>query len=191
MLGLGAVALTAACVAHRTPDTVDAARLSIDIPPPAHPRALSTAAPSEALLAKAPAPSLQDALIVTPQTPFVQNAAIPDAQRALDCLTQAVYYEARSEPIDGQRAVAQVVLNRVRNPAYPNSVCGTVYEGSRRATGCQFSFTCDGSLGASPRARRLGARRRGGQRRFGGIGLRTRGHRDLLPYQRHQSLVGR
>jgi spore germination cell wall hydrolase CwlJ-like protein len=146
MLGLGVVALTAACVAHRAPDAVGAARLSIEVPPPARRLALSTAAPSEALLAKAPAPTLQDALVVTPQTPFVQNAAVPDAQRALDCLTQAVYYEARSEPIDGQRAVAQVVLNRVRNPAYPNSVCGTVYEGSRRATGCQFSFTCDGSL---------------------------------------------
>src|SRR3546814_14176438 len=48
----------------------------------------------------------------------------------------------------GQQAVAQVVLNRVRNPAFPNSVCGTVYEGSSRSTGCQFTFTCDGSLTA-------------------------------------------
>jgi hypothetical protein len=69
-----------------------------------------------------------------------------DASRALDCLTAAVYYEARSEPDDGQRAVAQVVLNRVRNPAFPGSVCGVVYQGSLRSTGCQFSFTCDGSL---------------------------------------------
>ncbi|WBO21676.1 cell wall hydrolase [Sphingomonas abietis] len=69
-----------------------------------------------------------------------------DAGRALDCLTAAVYYEARSESPDGQRAVAQVVLNRVRNPAFPGSVCGVVYQGSYRATGCQFSFTCDGSL---------------------------------------------
>jgi len=75
---------------------------------------------------------------------FAQNDA--DAQRSLECLTAAVYYEARSEPLDGQRAVAQVVLNRVRNPAYPNSVCGVVYQGSERRTGCQFTFTCDGSM---------------------------------------------
>jgi hypothetical protein len=66
--------------------------------------------------------------------------------RALQCLTEAIYYEARSESDDGQRAVAQVVLNRVRHPAYPNSVCGVVYQGSHRRTGCQFTFTCDGSI---------------------------------------------
>ena len=69
-----------------------------------------------------------------------------DARRATDCLTQAVYYEARSEPEEGQRAVAQVVLNRVRDRAFPHSVCGVVYQGSERRTGCQFSFTCDGSM---------------------------------------------
>ena len=72
--------------------------------------------------------------------------AADDAARALDCLTQAVYYEARSEPVDGERAVAQVVLNRVRDRAFPKSVCGVVYQGSERRTGCQFTFTCDGSL---------------------------------------------
>jgi hypothetical protein len=66
--------------------------------------------------------------------------------RALQCLTEAIYYEARSESEDGQRAVAQVVLNRVRHPSYPNSVCGVVYQGSARTTGCQFTFTCDGSM---------------------------------------------
>ena len=69
-----------------------------------------------------------------------------DTRRATDCLTQAVYYEARSEPQDGQRAVAQVVLNRVRDRAFPHSICGVVYQGSERRTGCQFSFTCDGSM---------------------------------------------
>ncbi|WP_294272464.1 cell wall hydrolase, partial [uncultured Sphingomonas sp.] len=58
----------------------------------------------------------------------------------------AIYYEARSEPVDGQRAVAQVVLNRVRDRAFPKSICGVVYQGSGRSTGCQFSFTCDGSM---------------------------------------------
>ena len=65
------------------------------------------------------------------------------------CLAQAIYYEAALEPVAGQRAVAQVVLNRVRHPAYPNSVCGVVYEGVSRPV-CQFSFTCDGSLLRAP-----------------------------------------
>lgn len=69
---------------------------------------------------------------------------------ALRCLTQAVYYEAASEPDEGQRGVAQVVLNRVRHPAFPNTVCGVVFQGSERVTGCQFSFTCDGSLARTP-----------------------------------------
>jgi len=70
--------------------------------------------------------------------------------RASECLAQAVWYEAASESEAGQRAVAQVVLNRVAHPAWPNSVCGVVYQGSERATGCQFTFTCDGSLARRP-----------------------------------------
>lgn len=73
-----------------------------------------------------------------------------DKARALHCLASAVYYEAASEAIGGQRAVAQVVLNRVAHPSYPNSVCGVVFQGSERATGCQFTFTCDGSLARRP-----------------------------------------
>jgi hypothetical protein len=69
---------------------------------------------------------------------------------ALECLAQAVYYEAALEPVEGRRAVAQVVLNRVRSPLYPDNVCGVVYEGSQRRTACQFSFTCDGSLLRAP-----------------------------------------
>lgn len=69
------------------------------------------------------------------------------------CLAQAVYYEARGETQRGQLAVAEVVMNRVRSSAYPNSICGVVYQGSERVTGCQFTFTCDGSLKARPRGR--------------------------------------
>ncbi len=72
-----------------------------------------------------------------------------DRLRALQCLTTAIYYEAATEPDAGQRAVAQVVLNRVAHPSWPNSVCGVVYQGSERP-GCQFSFACDGSLARSP-----------------------------------------
>jgi hypothetical protein len=97
------------------------------------------ALPNHATAARAAAP--------VGAAPFVAQAASEaDAARARECLTAAVYYEARSEPAEGQRAVAQVVLNRVRARAFPHSVCGVVYQGSERATGCQFSFTCDGSL---------------------------------------------
>jgi len=93
--------------------------------------------------------------------PFTASRDSGSYERSLECLTQAIYYEARSQSDDGQRAVAQVVLNRVRHPAFPNSVCGVVYQGSERVTGCQFTFTCDGSMngGVEPyaweRARRI------------------------------------
>lgn len=74
-----------------------------------------------------------------------------DERRALLCLTQAVYYEAGYEPIDGRRAVAQVVLNRMRHPAFPKSVCGVVYQRNSTPV-CQFTFVCDGSLYRKPEA---------------------------------------
>jgi hypothetical protein len=74
-----------------------------------------------------------------------------DAMRAQLCLTAAIYYEAASESDDGQRAVAQVVLNRVRHPAYPNTVCDVVYQGTERGDRlCQFSYACDGSMARLP-----------------------------------------
>ncbi len=79
--------------------------------------------------------------------PFHISNAL-DASRDLECLTQAAYYEARGEGSDGMRAVVQVVLNRARHPAFPRSVCGVVFQGSGRRVGCQFSFTCDGSMRA-------------------------------------------
>ncbi len=81
----------------------------------------------------------------------------------LECLTGAVYYEARGESPQGQHAVAQVVMNRVKHPAYPKSVCAVVYQGAGRS-GCQFSFACDGSTRrgreakAWARARKVAAR---------------------------------
>ncbi|QPC94208.1 cell wall hydrolase [Mesorhizobium sp. INR15] len=60
------------------------------------------------------------------------------------CLANGIYFEARSESIRGQAAVAQVILNRVRNPAYPNSICGVVYQNDNWFNRCQFSFACDG-----------------------------------------------
>ena len=61
-----------------------------------------------------------------------------------ECLANAIYFEARGEIIKGQYAVAEVILNRVASPAYPNNVCAVVYQGSARRNACQFSFMCDG-----------------------------------------------
>lgn len=60
------------------------------------------------------------------------------------CLARGIYFEARGEPVEGQAAVAQVILNRVKNPAYPSSVCGVVYQNKKWRNRCQFSFACDG-----------------------------------------------
>ena len=83
---------------------------------------------------------------VNPQArPFHMEGAL-DGSRDLDCLADAVYYEARGETPAGQAAVAQVVLNRVRHPAFPKSVCAVVFQGAQGGSGCQFSFACDGSM---------------------------------------------
>ncbi|HWA63631.1 MAG TPA: cell wall hydrolase, partial [Caulobacteraceae bacterium] len=79
-----------------------------------------------------------------PAGPFHMAGAL-DSSRDLDCLTAAVYYEARGESRAGQAAVAQVVLNRVRHPAFPKTVCGVVFQGLASGS-CQFSFACDGAM---------------------------------------------
>jgi hypothetical protein len=111
-----------------------------------------------------------------------------DQARALQCLTMAIYYEAGNEPLDGERAVAQVILNRVAHPSFPNSVCGVVFQGSERRTGCQFTFTCDGSLNRRParmqwdRAQQVAAAALNGYV-FTPIGLATHYHATyVLPY---------
>lgn len=124
--------------------------------------------------------------------PFDDEArSAADAARSLQCLTATIYYEAGSESLDGQRAVAQVVLNRVRHPAFPNSVCGVVYQGSQRATGCQFTFTCDGSSRRRPdragweRARTIASAALDGAV-FAPVGQATHYHtRDVHPYWSH------
>ena len=124
-----------------------------------------------------------------------------DGMRALDCLAQAIYYEAGRESEDGQRAVAQVVLNRVRHPAWPDSVCGVVYQGPMRAGGgCQFTFTCDGALLVRPggeawaRARRLAAEALAGSV-YRPVGLSTHYHANYVypswaPTLRAMTVIG-
>ena len=88
-----------------------------------------------------------------PARPFaIATAGQGDRSAALNCLTMAIYYEAASQSEDGEATVAQVVLNRVRSPLFPKTVCGVVFQGSALATGCQFTFTCDGSLARRPSA---------------------------------------
>ena len=116
---------------------------------------------------------------------FRPPASATDRARAADCLALAALAEAGSGDEAGQRAVVQVILNRVRHPAFARTVCGVVFEGSQRATGCQFSFTCDGSLGrkygaASWQAARQRAREALGGRVYAPVGLATHYHTDWV-----------
>ena len=85
-------------------------------------------------------------------SPFHLVADAATRERARGCLASAIYYEAADQPRPGREAVAQVVLNRVRHPNYPKSVCGVVYQGAPRP-GCQFTFACDGALARAPQPR--------------------------------------
>lgn len=124
----------------------------------------------------------------TPAAAFKLKTDASNGERALECMTQAVYYEAASEGASGQRAVAQIVLNRMRHPGYPASVCGVIYQGSEKSMGCQFTFTCDGSLARIPvaslwkQARRIASEALAGKV-FAPVGHATHYHADyVLPY---------
>ena len=122
--------------------------------------------------------------VIAAALPFKLSGSAADFNNARDCLALAAMAEAGVSD-QGQRAVIQVILNRVRHPAFAGTVCGVVFEGSQRATGCQFTFTCDGSL-----ARRYGAadwaasraRAEQGLRGFvyAGVGTATHYHTDWV-----------
>jgi spore germination cell wall hydrolase CwlJ-like protein len=123
----------------------------LGLPPRPEPLQFREIAPQDAVTINAAVPV--STLPNPAARPFGAAFATPaDRLRALECLTAAVYYEAAIESTDGQRAVAQVVLNRARHPAYPRTVCGVVFQGQERSTGCQFTFTCDGALRRTPSA---------------------------------------
>jgi spore germination cell wall hydrolase CwlJ-like protein len=109
--------------------------------------------------------------------------------QAVDCLATAALYEAGDDR-RGQRAVIQVVLNRVQAPGFPKTICGVVYQGHARTTGCQFSFTCDGSVRRRPVHKgwadaRRAARRALAGRVFADVGRATHYHTDwMVPYWR-------
>lgn len=107
----------------------------------------------------APLPA-QEARLINDAVPFATNRGpspkpfrfagdTESRERAVDCLATAMWYEA-GESDSGQRAVGQVILNRVRHPAFPGTICGVVFQGAERQTGCQFTFTCDGAMQRIP-----------------------------------------
>ncbi|MBT2187121.1 cell wall hydrolase [Sphingobium nicotianae] len=107
--------------------------------------------------------------------------------RATDCLAAAMIYEA-GDDATGERAVGQVVLNRLRHPAFPKTVCGVVFQGQERTTGCQFTFTCDGAMARTPstaaweRARGLASQMLAGDV-YKPVGYSTHYHTDwVMPY---------
>jgi hypothetical protein len=130
---------------------------------------------------------------IQPAAPFQLAGSSADRARALQCLTTAIYYEAAREPDDGQRAVAQVILNRVRHPTFPGSVCGVVYQGSSKP-GCQFSFACDGSMARAPareywqRARRVAEEALAGSV-FAPVGMATHYHTYAVTPSWNRTLV--
>jgi spore germination cell wall hydrolase CwlJ-like protein len=189
---LAALALAGAIavggVAWSTPnvDGVRAARSEAGVPAPP-PMLVRDLAPGDALKVNEEIPMTSGANPAA--RPFsMGNVGAATRAQALECLTSAVYYESGDQSDDGERAVAQVVLNRVRHPAFPSTVCGVVYQGSTRATGCQFTFTCDGSLERRPdadgwaRAKRIAEAALNGAV-YAPVGWATHYHADyVVPY---------
>lgn len=127
-------------------------------------RAALTSTPPERLAAR-PSPAESKSTITPPpydpakarptsagrgyQSPRLDLTTPPNIPNdPVACLTQAIYYEARNETEEGQAAVAEVVLNRASSGRYPRDICQVVYQRNSRT--CQFTFTCDGSIGRSP-----------------------------------------
>ena len=103
-----------------------------------------------------------------------------------NCLARAIYFEARSESELGQLAVAKVILNRTKDPDYPKSICGVVYQGSGRRNSCQFSFACDGlpddvkSAAAWNRSKKVALMAIQGDHKVRAIGSATNYHADYV-----------
>ena len=114
-----------------------------EITPPALP---AHGAQSAARIALVSAPATRDLRLAAPGERQIYTGLIAPENMAREqrCLAEAVYFEARSESAEGQAAVAQVVLNRVKSGLYPSSVCGTVYQNANRYLSCQFTFACEG-----------------------------------------------
>lgn len=158
-------------------------------PPVPQPQLYKELAPEDARAENAALPFSTAPIERAPPLVLPINASdVAGRRSSIDCLTAAIYYEAGQESDQGKRGVAQVVLNRVRHPAFPNSICGVVYQGSERPTGCQFTFTCDGSLARIPTRQRWEAARRIAVAALSGavepsVGMATHYHADyVVPY---------
>ncbi len=191
---LGAIALiTAVLLAYRIGPPVKMATFKAPIPPAlivppvSIPSTLRDVSPDEAR-------QINAALAIDGSpNPAARTFIMPIGNgeswlRALDCLTAALYYEAASEGDNGMRAVAQVVINRMRHPAFPSTICGVVFQGSERTTGCQFTFTCDGALARRPQPNFWAQARRIAREALAGhvyapVGWATHYHTDwVAPY---------
>jgi spore germination cell wall hydrolase CwlJ-like protein len=153
--------------------------------------------PGEDAIAKKP---VQKKLALAPKPDDIQDSfKLPKAEKQKiiaqrrvrlaeeNCLARAVYFEARSESALGQMAVAKVILNRVKSPAYPNTICGVVYQGTQRRNSCQFSFACDGlpddvrSAASWAQAKSVAQRAIAGDMNLGkGMGSATSYHADYV-----------
>ena len=118
---------------------------SLDQTPP--PTTLEQISPEQAELRNALIPYSRAPLLTAAR--YIPTADGESVETALPCLTRAIYYEAAREPVAGQRAVAQVIINRWASAPFPKTICGVVEQGAPRP-GCQFTFECDGSLAKRP-----------------------------------------
>lgn len=125
------------------PHSVEQAGIAATAPPLVQPVAIEALPPNAARARNAAMPFADVPLQIA--TPFHFAGTPLDRERAADCLAAADYYEAGTNTTD-QLAVAQVVINRLHHPAFPKTLCGVVFQGAERPTGCQFTFTCDGSM---------------------------------------------
>lgn len=155
------------------------------LPAPIDPLAAPIATADAARAVNASMPFVSGPVVAAPA--FRMSGSVADREAATTCLASAVWYEAGGDRV-GQQAVAQVVLNRLRHPAFPKTVCGVVFQGSARSTGCQFTFTCDGSLMRKPPDAEWRDARRVASAALSGfvdksVGLATHYHTDwVVPY---------
>ncbi|MBW4330844.1 cell wall hydrolase [Stakelama sp. CBK3Z-3] len=131
---------------HQAVTPVSAPIVPPTVLPPVEPVAIKELTPDEARAYNASVPFAGGA--IAPARPFRFAGSEEDRERATDCLATAALYEAGDDTA-GEKAVAQVVLNRVRHPAFPDTVCGVIFQGAERTSGCQFTFTCDGAMAHS------------------------------------------
>lgn len=145
---VGQGAFQAAVAGADGPPAVQLAALVSPRPnPAAHTVTSSMSRPSPKVLGPAPPNPLRAALRADPDLhneEWIDKQPEASGGAEWECLSEALYFEARSEAVDGLFAVAEVILNRVDSARYPDSVCGVINQGTGRKHACQFSYTCDG-----------------------------------------------